>query len=278
MGKRIIITGSRGWDEPMSIMLALASEWDPDGVLVSGACPRGADALCEACWRSWGGRVERHPADWSSGRGAGFRRNAAMVELGADVCMAFIRDGSRGASHTAGLAARAGIPVKRIHATSAPSIDGFQGVFRFLSNFSPDPVVCRGGLRYPSAEHAFHGGKTNDQRLRERIAAAPTPREAKRLGQQLSLSSLQDWNDRGRHLVMTAVLRAKFSDRVLAARLLATGDAVLIEGNRHHDQFWGACGCRTDRCIGPGQNWLGRYLMALRSEMREELIPSAARV
>ncbi|MBF6331881.1 SLOG family protein [Nocardia transvalensis] len=111
--RRILITGSRAWLHRPTIRIALAAVWSPSAILVSGACPRGADYLCESCWTHWGGRVERHPADWHRhGRAAGFVRNQRMVDLGADICLAFIHNHSPGATHTAELATAAGIPTR----------------------------------------------------------------------------------------------------------------------------------------------------------------------
>jgi hypothetical protein len=115
--RRVLITGSRTWTDTATLRAALADAWAAGArVLVSGACPTGADALAEQCWRRWGGQIERHPADWSRhGRAAGFRRNAAMVATRPDLCLAFIHNNSRGASHTAGLAEHTGIPTRRYH-------------------------------------------------------------------------------------------------------------------------------------------------------------------
>ena len=107
---RVLITGSRTWDDEAAIVMPLfvlqATQDDPSQVtIVHGACPQGADAIADRVAREMGFTVERHPADWASyGRTAGFIRNAEMVELGASLCLAFIRDGSRGASHCARLA------------------------------------------------------------------------------------------------------------------------------------------------------------------------------
>lgn len=112
----MLVTGSRTWTDREILRMALADAWGwlSPAVLVSGACPRGADRLAEECWSAWGGQVERHPAEWRvHGKRAGFVRNAAMVELGADLCVAFIRDGSAGATMCADLAEKAGIRTRR---------------------------------------------------------------------------------------------------------------------------------------------------------------------
>lgn len=120
MTRRVLIAASRGWANTGLIRSTLATVWDPDTVLVSGNA-RGGDKLCEACWEAWGGTVERHRADWSQGRAAGFRRNAKMVATKPDECIAFILNGSAGASDTAARAEAAGIPTRRVEEFTEPN-------------------------------------------------------------------------------------------------------------------------------------------------------------
>ena len=117
---RILVTGSRTWTnrnllgmELIQAAVELAGNTDAPITLVSGACPRGADRIAEMHAEGWGWTVERHPADWDAHRkAAGYIRNQQMVDLGADICLAFVRDGSHGATHCGQAAERAGIPTR----------------------------------------------------------------------------------------------------------------------------------------------------------------------
>lgn len=112
---RILVTGSRDWEDVAYIHSVLDDYYSMGDdmvpiTLVSGACPKGADAICEsyAAWAGW--KIEEHPAQWDEyGKAAGFVRNSHMVALGADICLAFIKNRSKGATMTARLAQEAGI-------------------------------------------------------------------------------------------------------------------------------------------------------------------------
>lgn len=122
---RVLITGSRTWDDvdeihdALDAMILLAEAQGEPFILVHGACRRGADWLAEQ-WagQTMGVTIERHPADWSTGRSAGVRRNQHMVDLGADHVLAFIKDNSPGASHLVRQARKAGIPVQEFLETT----------------------------------------------------------------------------------------------------------------------------------------------------------------
>lgn len=84
-------------------------------------------------------------------------------------------------------------------------------------------------------ENPFQAAKTLDRDLREDFTYCSAG-AAKRRGRRLHLRS--DWQER-RVSVMRELLAIKFGGPDVREHLLATGDAVLVEGNWWGDQFWG---------------------------------------
>ena len=110
--RRILITGGREWKDKQAIWDALILHGP--GIVVHGAC-RGADTLADEAAKSLGLPTEPHPANWYPlgryDRAAGNKRNAEMVALGADICLAFPDPTSRGTWNCVNIAKRAGIEV-----------------------------------------------------------------------------------------------------------------------------------------------------------------------
>lgn len=128
---RILMTGSRDWTDEKSVRSAIRKALSvlaiepEDATLIHGAA-RGADTLAATVAKEMGLAVEAHPARWNvhsdncpkvdpgnggcwqgrksngqlSCRRAGFRRNQEMIDSGADILIAFIRNQSKGATGT----------------------------------------------------------------------------------------------------------------------------------------------------------------------------------
>ena len=115
--KRLLITGTRyGWNpEDLSFILGYHCGQMNGGrtdnlVLVHGAAD-GVDRQAAQIWTRMGWVTEAHPADWNThGKAAGPIRNAEMVALGADQCIAFPGENSRGTWDCVTKAKNAGIP------------------------------------------------------------------------------------------------------------------------------------------------------------------------
>lgn len=114
---KILVTGSRGWNQRGHLFNALdgieATCTDAEIVVIHGGA-RGADRLAGE-WAGQAGHTEDvHLPDWSSGRGAGFKRNEAMLALRPDLVVAFSDGESKGTGHCIRKARALGLRVEVI--------------------------------------------------------------------------------------------------------------------------------------------------------------------
>lgn len=140
-------------------------------------------------------------------------------------------------------------------------IISFTKEHRFLSSFYPCSIMWM-GKTWPTVEHAYQASK--NPAMAYAIKRCETPGQAKRLSRQFKPT--EDWE--GKKLgIMEKLVRIKFCMPRFRERLLATGDAILVEGNHWHDNFWGDC-CCPDCLDVDGANHLGKILMRVRDEIR----------
>ena len=116
--KTVIVTGSRDWDDVITIYQALSEE-NPD-LVVHGGC-RGADKYA----KDWAGyqMVEcvSCPANWNKhGKAAGSIRNKEMLQsynsdlYGVVIVLAFRKNMSKGTTNCVNLAKQMGMDVRVI--------------------------------------------------------------------------------------------------------------------------------------------------------------------
>lgn len=135
-------------------------------------------------------------------------------------------------------------------------ITEFQGKYRFLSNFWEAPVTYE-GINYLNNEAAFQSAKLKQVEKRTSFSHLE-PSDAKKKGFHVPLRA--DW-EQVKEQIMYEIVLAKFiQNDDLRKKLIATGDAELIEGNTWNDREWGVC-------RGSGKNKLGRILMRVREEL-----------
>lgn len=138
-------------------------------------------------------------------------------------------------------------------------INEFRGEYYFLSNFYYAPVIYE-GILYQNNEAAFQSAKLSDKSAREEFSMMD-PASAKRKGRRVPLRS--DW-EKVKFDIMYEICLAKFSQNEdLKVKLIATGNEYLEEGNTWGDRIWGTVD-------GKGQNNLGKILMRIREELRNE--------
>lgn len=133
-----------------------------------------------------------------------------------------------------------------------------------------------GGVTYPSAEHWMMAEKARlfgDDAVLDRIVAAQSPAEAKKLGRAIRGFVPAQWDEQ-KYAIVQAGNWHKFRQHpALAEFLLATGERVLVEASPV-DAIWGI-GLAADAADAEnparwrGPNLLGFALMEVRDQLRD---------
>lgn len=144
---------------------------------------------------------------------------------------------------------------------------GFQGDYRFLSNFYQSWVEMD-GLLFTSVEHAYQAAKSPPEAIvaRELFSSKNnlSAGQAKRLGKQLPIRP--GWDDFAPIYMRELVLQKFTKHADLRQLLLATGDRHIYELNNWGDTFWGVVADKHGRLSG--FNTLGNILMETREKVK----------
>lgn len=135
-------------------------------------------------------------------------------------------------------------------------ITSFRDEHAFLSNFQGGVEVAYQAAKF-TKEHA---------NIAKMIIAENNPGKAKKLARELRSFVREDWNEVNLG-IMESLVREKFQYEPFKRLLLATGEAMIIEGNSWGDSYWG---CILENGEWVGENRLGKILMKIREELRSE--------
>ena len=141
-------------------------------------------------------------------------------------------------------------------------IDSFTEYYEFLHNNFYTPVYYECML-FPSVTHAYQAARSNDERTRRAILNAENLKTVLNIARRIEDS--ENWNIR-RLKIMEQLIRDKFRrSKELQEKLKATGSREIVmtyEEETVANTFWGAIKSK-------GQNQLGRILMKIREDIKE---------
>lgn len=150
--------------------------------------------------------------------------------------------------------------------------------YEWLSNNYLSPIMYSGDW-YPTVTHAFLASKTKDPILRAHISKV-TVSELDKLWSVVG-AAYNGWHA---STTMKELMEIKFGvftsgdpkdygiPMYLLKKLIQTGDALLVFGNRQHDMFWGQCICGEGNCLNYiGKNLLGYTIMGVRHKLNDRI-------
>ena len=145
----------------------------------------------------------------------------------------------------------------------------------WLSNFRKCEIILNNNT-FNNTEQMFMFHKAlffEDIEIAEKILKTPTPYKAKALGRQVRGYVDEEWSKVRYDIMLQANLCKYYQNDNLRAKLLATGDKILVEVNPR-DKIWGIGMDENnpniyDETKWNGLNLLGKVLMDVRKAIRK---------
>ena len=146
--------------------------------------------------------------------------------------------------------------------------------YGFLSNWYPC-ILQRWNYTLHSSEQYFMAEKAaffHDDEIYSEILKTDSPHKCKELGRMVRGFNSERWDTEKVTAMMTANRCKYMGNPDLMKKLLATGDALLVEASPY-DGIWGIKLSAEEAAKLPPEEWpglnlLGKVLMALREEFR----------
>jgi len=137
-----------------------------------------------------------------------------------------------------------------------------RGDYGAFSNFSRHGFELDGQY-WKTSEHYFQAQKFVGTEYADQVREARTPKESATLGRRRDFPLRKDWEQVKDDVMRKAVLKKFQTHDEIRKLLLETGDQDIVE-NAPGDYYWG---CGKD---GSGKNMLGKILMEVRQQLRDE--------
>ena len=144
----------------------------------------------------------------------------------------------------------------------------------YLSNWYAAPFTLD-GVTFKTTEHHMMWSKAilmGDKEVAERVLRATSPAEVKALGRKVKNFDPKLWDAKKFQVVLDGNVAKFDAHPKLAAKLIATGDRILVEA-ADYDQIYGiglaASDPRAwDQATWRGENLLGKILMEVRRRLQ----------
>ena len=145
--------------------------------------------------------------------------------------------------------------------------------FGGLSNMCAGFVIEVGNYSFLTTEALYQAFRFNEEEIQQIIMDEKSPMAAKMKSKKYRVTTREDW-DGVRIDIMEWCLRMKLKCnwQSFSTLLLSTADRKIVEES-HKDKFWGTVS--EDAQVLAGKNILGKLLMKIREEIRDEKLSNS---